>query len=569
MPNNDRYFDAIVIGSGTTGGWAAKELCEKGLKTLIIEKGRQVEHGKDYITTYSGPWELPYRGSITRRMKEEYYVQSRHPFDFNQATAHFWIKDSDYPYVEFEEKRFDWFRGNQLGGRSLIWGRQSYRFSDYEFSANQRDGVGIDWPIRYADIERWYDYVESFIGVSGNKDGLNQLPDGKFLPPMGMNCLEKLVQSSTSKNFSDRKMIIGRSANLTEPLKGQSRGKCMFRNRCNRGCPWGGYFSSLSSTLPAAEKTGNLQIITDRIVDRITYDKQKGKASGVVVINPETGKEERFSSKIVFVCASTIDSTFILLNSKSTTFPEGLGNTSGVLGHYLMDHHGSVGASGLYEGFRDRYYKGRRPNVVVVPRFRNLDNLRSDFTRGYMLNGAAIRTTWSRWQDIGQQLNGFGKELNDNLTHPGPWRMWLTAYGECLPYKNNRVFLDSESKDKWGRPKISISFEYGESELAMRKDIESSAREILQTAGLTDLNSWNAPPIPGAAVHEMGTARMGSDPKDSFLNKYNQLHEVPNVFVTDGACMTSSGCQNPGLTYMALTARAADYAVDQLKKMNI
>lgn len=567
MPTSNRYFDAIVIGSGTTGGWAAKELCEKGLKTLVVEKGRNIDPLKDYITTYTAPWELPYRGSITRKMKEDYYVQSRHPFDFNQATAHFWIKDSDFPYIEYAGKRFDWFRGNQLGGRSLIWGRQSYRFSDYEFSANKRDEIGIDWPIRYADLEPWYDYVESFIGVSGNKDGLQQLPDGNFLPPMELNCLEKLVQESISKNFGDRKMIIGRSANLTVPHKG--RGSCMYRNRCNRGCPWGGYFSSLSSTLPAAKQTGNLEIITDRIVDRIIYDKTKCRASGVVVINPNTGKEEKFESKIVFVCASTIDTTFILLNSKSTTFPDGLGNTSGVLGHYLMDHHSSVGASGIYDGFKDRYYKGRRPNVVVVPRFRNLDTLRSDFTRGYMLNGAAIRTTWDGWQQDGQQINGFGNELNNNLTHPGPWRMWLTAYGECLPYEKNRVFLDSESKDNWGRPKISISFEYGESELAMRKDIQSSAREILELSGLRELNSWNNHPIPGASVHEMGTARMGTDPKNSFLNKFNQLHEVPNVFVTDGSCMTSSGCQNPGLTYMALTARAVNYAIEQLKNMNI
>ncbi len=557
----DNTYDAIVVGSGISGGWAAKELCENGLKTLVLERGKNVRHIVDYPTMYKAPWELPYADELTREQIKNYPVQKRTGYTLLQSTKHWFVNDLENPYTEV--KRFDWIRGYHVGGRSLMWGRQCYRWSDLDFEGNLKDGVGVDWPIRYKDIEPWYDHVESFIGVSGSREGLPQLPDGKFQPPMEMNCLEDYVAGKINTNFNDRKMIIGRTANLTEPRPGRT--KCQYRNLCIRGCPFGAYFSSNSSTIPAAVATGNMTLRPFSIVTDILYDKEKKRAKGVRILDANTMKTEEFYSRIVFVNASTIATAFILLNSTSPEFPEGFGNSSGVVGHNLMDHHSGAGAEGDFDGFEDKYYKGRRPNGIYIPRFRNVKEKRKDYIRGFGYQGGASRDNWR----AGIAEMNIGKTLKNNLTHPGIWRMGMGAFGECLPYDTNRVTVNKEVQDKYGLPVPRIDCTFKENELAMRKDMVASAVEMLEAAGLKNVKPFDDIGAPGLSIHEMGTARMGKDPKTSVLNKWNQMHDVPNVFVTDGACMASTACQNPSLTYMALTARACDYAVKEVKKGNL
>ncbi|MCU0380416.1 MAG: GMC family oxidoreductase [Chitinophagaceae bacterium] len=549
-------FDAIVVGSGISGGWAAKELCEKGLKTLVLERGRQVEHVRDYPTATMNPWDFRHPGTLSSEMKEKQHIQVR---GFcNESNSHFFVNDLEHPYNQV--KPFDWIRGYHVGGRSLMWGRQCYRWSDLDFEANARDGIAIDWPIRYRDIAPWYSYVEKFAGISGSRESLPQLPDGEFLPPMEMNCLEKDIAQKISSRFTDRRMIIGRVANLTRGLK--DRGPCQFRNACDRGCPFSGYFSSNSVTLPAARATGNLTLRPDAIVMEVLYDKDRKKATGIRIIDANTKKTEEFFAKIIFLNASTIGSTFILMNSRSDAFPNGMGNGSDQLGRNLMDHHYRVGASGQSEDFRDQYFFGRRANGIYVPRFRNINEQtrRTDYIRGFGFQGGASRGRPG-------SAEGIGAELKDALQEPGGWSMWLGAWGEHLPYADNRMTLSKDRKDAWGLPLVDIDCEFRENEKIMRKDMMNSAAETLEAAGLKNVQAFdNADAYPGLCIHEMGTARMGNDPKTSVLNRWNQLHEVKNVFVTDGACMTSSANQNPSVTYMALTARAADYAVRELKK---
>jgi choline dehydrogenase-like flavoprotein len=490
-------------------------------------------------------------------------VQSRTNW-VTQANKHWWVKDDENPYTEV--KPFDWIRGYHTGGRSIMWGKQTYRLSDLDFEANLRDGVGVDWPIRYKDLSPWYDYVETFIGVSGRAEGLPQLPDGKFLPPMELNCVEEVFREKMAEKFN-RTITIGRVAHLTAALPHDpSRGICQSRNLCDRGCPYGAYFSSNASTLPAASKTGNMTLRPHAIVHSVIYDDQKGKAIGVKVLDAETREEMDFFAKVIFLNASTLGSTQILLNSTSRRFPTGLGNGSDQLGRNLMDHQYRAGADAQVEGFEDKYYVGRRPNGIYIPRFRNLgDDKRTDFIRGFGYQGAAGRSDWSR----GVRELAFGEELKDALTTPGGWSIGITGFGECLPYADNRVTLNNDKKDIYDLPTLSIDAAWGDNEKAMRKDMKESAAEMLEAAGFKNVNTFDNPDNMGLGIHEMGTARMGRDPKTSVLNKWNQVHEAPNVFVTDGAAMTSSGCQNPSLTYMALTARAADHAVSELKKGNL
>ncbi|MDX1617710.1 MAG: GMC family oxidoreductase [Balneolaceae bacterium] len=562
-PQQETY-DAIVVGSGISGGWAAKELTEKGLKTLVLERGRPVEHGKDYITEHTPPWEMEFRGRGDRKKMEE-----EKPIQFFSGAAnaydiHFFVNDKKNPYSWEEEKKYLWLRGYQVGGRSITWGRQTYRMSDLDFEANARDGVGVDWPIRYKDIAPWYDYVEEYVGISGSKEGIPHLPDGVFLPPMEMNCVEKHAKPRIEEAFPERHFIIGRAAILTQAHKG--RGACHYCGPCPRGCSVGAYFSSLSSTLPDARATGNMTLRPNSIVHSIVYDRETGKASGVRVIDRVTKESLEFRGKIIFLCASAMGSTQILLNSTSPEFPEGLGNSSGVLGHYAMDHHFKMGANAEFPGFEDQYYFGNRPNGIYIPRFRNISEETSmDFLRGYGYEGGGYRSGWGR----GLNTPGFGTELKETLRDPGPWRMWMTAFGETLPDYDNYVELNEEVTDDWGLPTLKFHCSLGDNEYKMRKDAAEEAANMLEAAGGKNVSSFDNEYFPGEGIHEMGTARMGRDPKTSILNGHNQVHEVPNVFVTDGACMTSSACQNPSITYMALTARAADFAVSELKKQNL
>ncbi len=561
----ENTYDAIVIGSGISGGWAAKELCEKGLQTLVMERGRMVEHG-DYPTANLDFWDLPNRGKISEEDIKKQAKQNRTGYTVHPARKHFFVNDLENPYSE--TKRFDWIRGYHVGGRSLMWGRHCYRWSDLDFEANAKEGVAVDWPIRYADIAPWYDYVETFVGISGQKEGLSQLPDGKFLPPMEMNCVEKDFRKSVAKNFDGRTITIGRVAHLTEPQKIHgTRGKCQMRNRCMRGCPYGAYFSSNSATLPAADATGNLWIRPHSIVQEIIYDKETKKATGVRITDAETNEVEEFYAKVIFCNASTLGSTQILMNSKSERFPDGMGNDSGALGHYLMDHHFKAGASASIEGYEDQYYKGRRPNSLYIPRFRNLDakSKAKNYTRGFGYQGGAARSNWQRLVSE----YGFGEEVKNQGFEPGGWGIGFTGFGETLPYEENKVTLNMDLRDKWGLPTLTFDCEFKENELNMQNDMMNDCAEMLEAAGYKNVSTHNGKSFPGLGIHEMGTARMGRDPKTSVLNKHNQIHAVKNVFVTDGACMTSSACQNPSITYMALTARAVDYAVSELKKQNL
>lgn len=556
-------YDAIVVGTGISGGWAAKELTEKGLKTLVLERGRNVKHVVDYPTMTKDPWDFPNAGRLTPEDLKMYPIQNRTHW-IGQENKHWWVNDLENPYTEV--KPFDWIRGYHEGGRSIMWGKQTYRLSPMDFEANAKDGIGVDWPIRYDDLAPWYDYVESYIGVSGQAEGLPQLPDGKFLPPMEFNCVEEVFRDKVAEKFG-RKITIGRVAHLTAPLPHDpSRGVCQSRNMCGRGCPYGAYFSSNASTLPAAERTGNMTLRPHSIVHSIIYDEQKGKAIGVKVLDAETKQEIEFFAKVIFLNASTLGSTFILLNSTSNRFPNGLGNGSDQLGRNLMDHQYRTGAEAEIEGFEDKYYIGRRPNGIYIPRFRNIGNDKTtDFIRGYGYQGGGSRESWAR----GVAELSFGEELKESLTSPGPWKIGITGFGECLPYSDNRATLNKDKKDVYGLPTLSIDAEWKANEKAMRKDMREKAAEMLEASGFKNVSTYDAPNNIGLGIHEMGTARMGRDPKTSVLNKWNQVHEALNVFVTDGAAMTSSACQNPSLTYMALTARAVDHAVSELKKGNL
>ena len=549
-------YDAIVIGSGISGGWAAMELCRKGLKTLLLERGRDVKHIVDYPTANLSPWDFKYGPNHTMEEQTRNPIQSS---SSDPSNKHFFADDINHPYIQ--EKPFTWIRGYQVGGRSLTWGRQCYRLSDLDFDANAKEGIAVDWPIRYKDIAPWYSYVESFIGVSGNKEGLPQLPDGEFLSPMELNCIEKHLGESIRKNNHDRLLTIARVANLTRGW--DNRGPCQYRNLCSRGCPFGGYFSSNSSTIPAAMATGNLTLRPFSIVSEILYDEQKQRAKGVRIIDAVTNEMHEFYSNIVFVNASTIATAGILLNSTSSRFPNGFGNDSGQVGHNLMDHHSTAGAGGAHDGFTGLYYKGRRPSGFLIPRFRNLregENLK--FKRGYNVQGHGERQEWS---DKVYGLNGFGADFKAQLTTPGPWTVWMAGWGECLPDYNNKISLDQTSKDKWGLPVIKIDFSFNDNEHEMMKDIQNTSAEMLEKAGFRDIDVFNYHKSGGSTVHEMGTARMGHDPKTSVLNRHNQMHAAKNVFITDGSCMTSSASQNPSLTYMALTARACQFVIEQLK----
>jgi choline dehydrogenase-like flavoprotein len=557
----DNNYDAIVIGSGISGGWAAKELTEKGLKTIMLERGRNIEHIKDYVNANKAPWEFPHRGGRTQQMIEDYPVLKR-DYPLNETNLDYWASDKDSPYTEI--KRFDWFRGYHVGGRSLMWGRQSYRLSEMDFEANARDGIGTDWPIRYKDLAPWYSYVEKFVGVNGSIENLPQLPDGEFLPAMEMNVVEKDVAERIKTHYKDkRRMIMGRSANLTKAINGRSN--CQYRNKCWLGCPFGAYFSTQSATLPAAVATGNLTLRPFSIVTKILYDKDTKKAKGVEVLDAETNQTYEYFAKVVFVCASTLNSTWILMNSANDIWSDGLGSSSGQLGNNLMDHHLGVGASGRVEGYEDKYVYGRRPNGIYIPRYRNLNGEKRDYIRGFGYQGGAGREGWSR--EIAEM--NIGGAFKDALSEPGSWTMGMGGFGEILPYHENKVTLDKTKKDKWGLNVLAIDCELKDNELKMRKDMMNDAIEILEAAGVKNVHGWDGDGTPGRGIHEMGTARMGTDPKNSVLNKFNQVWDAKNVFVTDGSAMTSAGCQNPSLTYMALTARAVDFAVSELKKGNV
>ena len=557
-------YDAIVVGTGISGGWAAKELCELGLKTLVLERGRMVEH-PNYPTATLDPWDLPYADKPTQEDLRKQGVQNRTGYTIRQSSKHWFVNDLENPYIEKEGKRFDWMRGYHVGGRSIMWGRQSYRWSDLDFEANLREGIAIDWPVRYKDIAPWYDYVESFAGISGQAEGLPQLPDGKFLPPMELNCLEQHLRDSMKKNFN-RVLTIGRTAHLTSPLDhSPQRGTCKYRNMCIRGCPYGAYFSSNSATLPAAAKTGNMTLRPDSIVYEVIYDEKKGKATGVKVLDANTGEQLEFYARVIFLCASTMGSTFILLNSISNRFPNGLGNDSGELGCNIMDHHLGVGASGEYDGFHDKYYHGRRANGFYIPRYQNIGKDKRDFLRGYGYQGGASRESW--WRLVAELA--IGKQLKEEAANPGPWRLGMTGFGEVLPYHDNRVTINRDKKDKYGLPVLEFDTEFKENEYRMRKHMMNDAAEMLEAAGFKNIVTYDNPGGLGLGIHEMGTARMGHDPKTSVLNKFNQVHACKNVFVTDGSFMTSAACVNPSLTYMAFTARAAHYAVEEMKKQNL
>ena len=555
MGQDAHTYDAIVVGSGISGGWAAKELCEAGLRTLVLERGRNVEHIKDYPTAFKNPWDFPHHLQNSNADIAENPVQSQ---AYDEATKQFFVSDREHPYIQ--EKPFNWIRGYQVGGRSLTWGRQCYRLSDLDFGANLADGHGVDWPIRYKDIAPWYDYVETFAGISGQNEGLAHLPDGQFLPPMDMNCIETDFAQKMKQRFPGRVVTIGRVANLSKEWRG--RGPCQYRNLCARGCPFTGYFSSNGATLPAAMATGKMTLAPDAIVTEVLYDEQTRKARGVRVRNSHTKETTDFFARIIFLNASTVATAALLLRSTSRSFPEGLGNASGQVGHNLMDHWTGTGAYGNFEGFADQYYSGRRPVGIYIPRFRNLGTTPSgDFIRGYGYQASGSRL---EWPELGNS-DGFGADFKAQLIKPGPWHLWMGVWGETLPYFDNRIHLTTDQKDAWGLPLVSIHYEYHDNEHAMRKDAEASAVEMLEAAGATGIHSYGHLAPGGSAVHEMGTVRMGRDPRTSVLNGYNQIHDVPNVFVTDGSCMTSSACQNPSLTYMALTARACDYAVKELK----
>ncbi len=558
-------YDAIVVGTGISGGWAAKELTEKGLKTLVLERGPMVKHPDDYPTATKDPWQLPNGDRPTQEILKNQFKQARTGYTVRPSINHWFVNDLENPYTEIN--RFDWMRGYHVGGRSITWGRQSYRLSDMDFEANARDGIAVDWPVRYKDIAPWYDYVETFIGVSGQAEGLPQLPDGKFLPAMEMNCVEQHFKKSIKDKFN-RVMTIGRTANMTGPLthnKSPQRGTCQFRNLCSRGCPYGAYFSANSSTLPAAAHTGNMTLRPNSVVYEIIYDDKKGKATGVRILDAETGAQEDFFARVIFLCASTFGSTFIMMNSVSTRFPNGFGNDSGELGHNIMDHHFRAGASSQVEGYEDMYFTGRRANGIYIPRYRNIGKNDREYIRGFGYQGGASRQGWT---SLVKEMS-IGAQLKEDAMTPGRWTMGINGFGETLPYHENYVKLNRDLKDKHGLPTLTFDAVLRENELNMRKDMSNDAAEMLEAAGFKDISPYDHKIGLGLGIHEMGTARMGRDAKTSVLNKWNQVHACKNVFVTDGSFMTSAACHNPSLGYMAFTARAANYAVEELKKQNL
>jgi len=550
-------YDAIVVGSGMSGGWAAKELCEKGLKTLVLERGRNVRHVTDYTTALKDPWELPNNNRPTNADRTAQPVQST-LYLYDQSTKQFLVDDTKYPYNPAQP--FNWYRGYQVGGRSLLWARHVFRFSDLDFEANLKEGVGVDWPIRYADISPWYDYVEKFIGASGENPGLPQLPKQILQPPFEMTALEKHVKSSFEKAFTDRRLICSSIAVLSRELNG--RGPCQGRNQCARGCPYSAYFSSNGVTLPAAAATGNLTLTPDTVVHSLIYDDKKQRVTGVRAVDVNTLKTTEYFAKVVFLCASSLNSTAILLNTRNARFPNGLGNDSGELGHNLMDHHNGGGATASFSGLLDRYYKGRRSTSMYIPRFRNVTAQEPKFKRGYGYEFYSGRSSWTR--GIGGAA--FGADFKNQITRPGEWSVFTEGYGETLPYHDNRIWLSHDKLDRWGLPQINMSMTYRDNERAMAQQMMDDAVEMFTAAKLENVKGFNNPVTPGSVIHEMGTARMGRDPRTSVLNGHNQVHSVPNLFVTDGSFMVSSPTQNPSLTYMALTARAVDFAVERLKR---
>ena len=554
-------YDAIVVGSGISGGWAAKELTEKGLRVLLLERGKNIEHVKDYVNATKPPWAYPHRGGRTKAMERRYPVLKR-DFPLNEKNLDWWASDEDSPYTEV--KRFDWYRGYHVGGRSLMWGRCSFRWSDYDFEANAKDGIATDWPIRYAEIAPWYSHAERFAGIAGSREGLPQLPDGEFQPAMALNCAEAQFKERLEKLYDGRRRLISsRTANLTQALTGRSA--CQYRDACWLGCPYGAYFSTQSSTLPAAMKTGRLTMKVFAIANEVLYDKDTKRATGVRVLDAITNQTTDYSAKIIFLCASTLNSTWLLLRSATDVWPGGLGSSSGELGHNLMDHHFRVGAEGRMEGLDDKDVFGRRPNPSYVPRYRNLFGDKRPYLRGFGYEGGAGRESWSR---AVAEL-GIGGEFKDSIAEPGQWSIGGTAFGEMLPNHENKVTLDESKKDKWGLPVLKIDCATGENERLMRQDMMADMAEMLTAAGVKNVRTFDEGYFPGMGIHEMGTARMGRDPKSSVLNAHNQVWDAPNVFVTDGSCMASTACQNPSLTYMALTARAADFAVRELNRRNL
>lgn len=562
---SQNVFDAIVIGSGISGGWAAKELCEKGLKTLVLERGRDVKHKVDYPTTTKAPWEMPHRGRLTAQMEKENPIATK-CYAFDEYTQHFFVKDKEHPYVQ--EKPFDWLRGYQVGGKSLIWARQTQRWSRFEFENPARDGYA-EWPIGYNDLAPWYSYVEKFVGISGNKDGMETLPDGEFLTPWDLNAPEKHIQKIINENYKDRRVIQGRCAHLTSPKQihlDQGRGQCQARNICYRGCPFGGYFSSNSSTIPWAAKTGNLTLRPFSVVHSIIYDEQKGKATGVRVIDANTKEATEFFAKIIFVNAACLNSNLILLNSTSNRFPNGLGNDSGLLGKYIAFHDYRGNIDGTMEGFADKTEFGRRPTAAMLPNFRNVYKKDTDFLGSYMMHYSAGPSGWGR----AFGMEGIGADFKNTITEQGDtWGVYMMIQGETVPKESNQVSLSKDKKDDWGIPLLSINVDYDENDNKRTKDFWEQGVEMLERAGVKNVRAYDNGRVPGNDIHEMGGVRMGKDPKTSLLNAHNQLHHCKNVFVTDGACMTSTGNQNPSLTFMAMTARATNFAVEELKKQNL
>jgi len=561
MLKNENTFDAIVIGSGISGGWAAKELCEKGMKTLVLERGRNVEHNNDYPTAHLNPWDFEHRGSLTKKFLDANPLITK-AAGFGDDTKHFFVQDKDHPYVQ--EKPFDWIRGYQVGGKSLTWGRACQRWSEFEFTAPERFGYGTGWPIGYKDVAPWYSHVEEFIGVCGNRDGLESMPDGEYLPPFELNCVQQVVQQKISENYKDRHLVHARWAHLTKPKEihlEQGRGGCQARNLCMRGCPYGGYFSSVSSTLPWAAKTGNLTVRPHSVVHSITYDEKSGKAGGVKIIDADTKEVHEFKARIIFLNASALNSNLVLLNSTSNRFPDGLGNDSGVLGKYVAFHNYRASVSADMDGFEDKYYFGRNPTEPILANYRNLHNQDTDYFGGFTTFMGAYRT---RGNAAAQTETG--QKLKENMSKPGAWKVYMYMQGETIPKAANQVTLSKDKKDQWGIPLLVTSVGYDDNDEKMIRDFLKESTEMLEKSGCKNILQHDNKQAPGLDIHEMGGCRMGKDPKTSMLNEWNQLHTCKNVFVTDGACMTSTGNQSPSLLYMALTARAVDYAVKEIKK---
>ncbi len=559
-------YDAIVIGSGMSGGWAAKELCEKGLRTIVLERGHDVKHVTDYTTAMTDPWNLPHHNRLPPAFREANPIVSK-CYALDESTKHLFTMDDVQPYIQ--EKPYDWIRAYHTGGKSLLWARQVQRWSKYDFDGPARDGYAVPWPVSYNEMASWYSYVERFAGISGNKDGLAGLPDGEFLPPFELNSVEKHLQKTLKEQYQDRDLIIGRCAHLTKPNKIHTdlgRGQCQARSLCYRGCPYGAYFSSQSATLPAAARTGKLTLRPNSLVQSIIFDPKLNKATGVRVIDSETKEMTEYFAKIIFVNASTIASNALLLNSTSSRFPAGLGNDSGTLGRYIAFHlyRGTVNAD--VEGFEDKYYYGRRPTTGFMPRYQNVDKQETDFLRGYLVALSAGR---SGWGSAGGQ-EGFGADWKERNARPGPWNMFVMMQGETIPKYENHIRLSADQKDKFGLPQIITSIGYDQNDEKMVKHFQDSATEMLEKSKIfKNIRQNDSHQAPGLDIHEMGGCRMGADPKTSVVNKWNQLHDCKNVFVTDGAAMTSTGTQNPSLTFMAFTARAAKYAVDELTKKNL